>query len=138
MADKPWIELGMSKAHWTATCTEWGRQGLTKEKYLEKQGLSAYLFNKLERGERMRAQQARGADQAAAASGATATQEPGSGTKRTQSEADEGQELEELLQDLEDDEEDDSEDDSEDEDDDGDSRDRDGAPSPDSDASFIP
>lgn len=123
MADKPWIELGMSKAHWTATCTEWGRQGLTKEKYLEKQGLSAYLFNKLERGERMRAQQARGADQAAAASGATVTQEPGSGTKRTQSEADEGQ-------DLEDDEED-SEDDSEDEDDDD-------APSPDSDASFIP
>lgn len=136
VVDKPWNELGMSKSRWSATHTKWGRLGLTKEQYLEKEGISAYHFNKLERGEQMRAQQAREAAQAAAASGATASQEPGTGTKRTQSEADEGQEVEEIEEDEEEYHE--EYDDDDDDDDDGGSRDRGGAPSPDSDDSYIP
>ncbi|KAI7786621.1 hypothetical protein LA080_002731 [Diaporthe eres] len=139
VVDKPWNELGMSKSRWSATHTKWGRLGLTKEQYLEKEGISAYHFNKLERGEQMRAQQAREAAeaaQAAAASGATASQGPGTGTKRTQSEADEGQEDEEIEEDEEEYHED--YDDDDDDDDDNGSRGRGGAPSPDSDDSYIP
>ncbi|KAK7713378.1 hypothetical protein SLS64_004628 [Diaporthe eres] len=63
--------------------------------------------------------------------------EPGTGTKRrTQSEADEGQEVEEIEEDEE--EYDEEYDDDDDDDDDGGSRDRGGAPSPDSDDSYIP
>ncbi|KAG6368026.1 hypothetical protein INS49_002226 [Diaporthe citri] len=131
VADKPWNELGMSKSRWSATHTKWGREGLTKEKYLEREGLSPYLFKKLERGEKMRAQQQREAAQAAAAAPATASQEPGTGTRRTQSKSGEGQGVEEDLEDEE-------EYDEDDEDDDDGSLDRGGAPSPDSDADYIP
>lgn len=118
MPDKPWNALGMSKSMWSATQTPWGREGLTKEKYLEREGLTPYLYKKLERGEQMRALQARKIAEAAAAA---ASRQPGTGTSRTRSAADEGQEVEE-----------------DDEDDDGASRGRGGAPSPDSDADYSP
>lgn len=134
--DKPWIELGMTKTTYTRTQTPWGKEELTKKAWLEKKGLSPYLYEKLKRGEAMRAQMAREAEvEAEAAAAAAASQGHGQSTKRKLDEA--AMDEEDEAFDEDEDYDDDDDDDDDDSSDDGCPR-RAGAPSPDSDADYIP
>lgn len=138
VVEKPWNLMGISYTRWNREHTKWGKQGLTKKEYLKREGISPYRFGKLERGERMMAHRERETAEAAA-TGGTASQKPGTRTKRTPSKAaggHEAEDLEELEKDLEYDEE--YADDEEEDDDDAGSFDRDGAPSPDPDADYRP
>lgn len=129
VVNKPWNVMGISWTRWNREYTPWGKQGLTKAQYLKKIGVSPYLYEKGRRGERMMAREEAEAEAADAAS-----QKPGTGTKRNQSKANQGQEVEDLEKldqglpyYLE------VDDDDEEDDDDVGSFDRDGAPSPDAD-----
>ena len=133
MVEKPWNLLGMSKTRYYATRSDWGKEGLTKKQYLQREKVSPYHWKKLKMGEQMRAQQAREAAKAAAASSssdaaaaAAASQKPGGGRKRTLPEAEEEEYGEEY------------DDDHDDDHDESGSIGRDGAPSPDSDGDYIP
>lgn len=141
--NKPWIELGMTKTTWTRTQTPWGKERLTKKAWLEKQGISPYHYEKLKRGDEMRAQMAReaeaeAAEAAMAAPAAAASEGHGQGTRRKLGEAAMDEEDQEFGEEF--DEEEDYDDDDDDDDngsDDGSPR-RAGAPSPDTDADYVP
>lgn len=120
--------MHMSKSEYLKKHTEWGKEGISREEWLKKEGLTDYTYRKLKIAQRVMAEQERAlnkaaaakvaTDKAAATAAASASRERAKGTKRTQADDD------------------DDDDDSSDSSDSSDGRD--GAPSPDSDADYAP